>query len=159
MYNLVYNGVFTKNGVEVFRSQMIAGYVMVVTAARFQGGDGYAIERNTRYADHVGGGQEMIGHLLSGRPLQGWTLRKILEEEETYGGAVAAVEAAPYCAGEYDIISGVGKGVIVAKGPDAVAYTLVLGERHSNSVREDYIIVTNFDYIWGDIREWFDPTG
>ena len=23
----------------------------------------------------------------------------------------------------------------------------------------DYIIMTNFDFYWGDVREWFDPTG
>ena len=29
MTNLVYNGIFTKGGVEIFRSQMVAGYTMV----------------------------------------------------------------------------------------------------------------------------------
>ncbi|GMH52044.1 hypothetical protein TL16_g01147 [Triparma laevis f. inornata] len=59
MGNLVYNAVFTKNGEEIFRSQMVAGYTMVITGARF-GDDGYAIERNTRYADHKGG-EELRG--------------------------------------------------------------------------------------------------
>ena len=58
MGNLVYNGVFTRNGKEVFRSQMVAGYTMAITGARF-GDDGYAIERNTRYADHKGGFEEV----------------------------------------------------------------------------------------------------
>ena len=25
--------------------------------------------------------------------------------------------------------------------------------------RGDYILVTNFDFFWHDLREWFDPTG
>ena len=33
MANLVYNGIFTKGGKEVFRSQMVAGYTCIVTGA------------------------------------------------------------------------------------------------------------------------------
>jgi hypothetical protein len=33
-----------------------------------------------------------------------------------------------------------------------------LGEENFEE-RSDYIIVTNFDFFWHDIREWFDPTG
>jgi hypothetical protein len=54
MGNLVYDARFTRGGEEVFRSQMIAGYAMVITGAKF-GDDGFAIERNTRYTDHKGG--------------------------------------------------------------------------------------------------------
>ena len=32
----------------------------------------------------------------------------------------------------------------------------VLGEGAEN---QDYILITNFDYFWHDIREKFDPTG
>ena len=65
MTHLVYNGVFTKGGKEVFRSQMIAGYTMVITAFR-AGENGYAVERNTRYTDHWGGNKEMIDNLEKG---------------------------------------------------------------------------------------------
>jgi len=85
MAGLVYEGIFQKDGQEVFRSQMIAGYTMVITGARFQVGssneEGYAIERNTRYADHVGGFKEMLGYLLGGRQLNGWSLRKVRRDE------------------------------------------------------------------------------
>jgi hypothetical protein len=78
MGNLVYEGIFKKEGQEVFRSQMIAGYTMVITAYR-AGHDGYALERNTRYGDHTGSYKEMVQNLWAGRELNGWSLRKILE--------------------------------------------------------------------------------
>jgi hypothetical protein len=55
-------------------------------------------------------------------------------------------------------VSGVQKGVILAKDPDTVAHTQTLG-RPNWGQRDDYIIITNFDFYWDDIRENFDPTG
>ena len=55
------------------------------------GADGWAIERNTRYPDHVDGNEEMLKNLLDGRILNGWSLRKILETQPTYAGAVGAI--------------------------------------------------------------------
>ena len=156
MKNLVYNGIFMKSGKELFRSQMIAGYTMIITAAKL-GSDGYAIERNTRYTDHWGGNKEMINNLESGRTLNGWTLRKILETEATYDNAVGAISKALYASTEYAIVSGVRKGTILSKNPEGVAYTQTLGQRNFNEPKE-YIIITNFDFFFHDIREWFDPT-
>lgn len=34
----------------------------------------------------------------------------------------------------------------------------VLGQPNYNE-RDDYVIITNFDYFWNDVREVFDPTG
>lgn len=158
MTNLVYNGIFTKNGKEVFRSQMIAGYVQIITGANMIGENGYAIERNTRYTDHWGGNSEMLKNLFSGRQLNGWTLRKILETETEYEKAVAAIASAPYVSTEYAIISGVKKGTILSKNPDSVAYVQKLGQQNFEE-RDDYIIMTNFDFFFHDIREYFDPTG
>ena len=158
MYNLVYNGIFTRGGIEVFRAQMIAGYVMPITGANFVGDDGYAIERNTRYADHVGGGHEMITNLLSGRELNGWQLRTMLETETTFAGALEYLSTVPYASTEYAILSGVKKGSILARDPDGVAHVQTLGQENYHE-RADYIIMTNFDYYWHDVREWFDPTG
>ena len=93
MMNLVYDARFTRGGQELFRSQMIAGYTMVVTAASMVE-DGYAIERNTRFIDHPGGFQTTMENLVSGVPLNGWTLRKILESEATYDAAINAVSKA-----------------------------------------------------------------
>ena len=127
MSALVYEGIFTKGGKEIFRSQMIAGYTMVITAYKMEGDDGYVIERNTRYADHGGGFQEMMKNLFSGRDLNGWSLRKILETVDTYDDALAAVKSTPYVSTEYAIMSGVRKGQIVSKNPDNVAHTQTLG--------------------------------
>lgn len=48
------------------------------------------------------------------------------------------------------------KGVIVSKSPEGFVHEQVLGEGADN---QDYILITNFDYFWHDIRERFDPTG
>ena len=93
MKDLIFDARFTKGGKEVFRSQMVAGYTMVVTAAVL-GGDGFAVERNTRYADHTGGFKLAMDNLLGGVPLNGWTLRKVLETETSYDAAIDAISNA-----------------------------------------------------------------
>ena len=157
MNKLVYVGIFTKNGKEVFRSQMVAGYVQMVTGMK-RGPDGYAIERNTRYTDHVGGFKESFTNLRQGRALNGWQLRKTLELCETYDCALDRLNTMPYASTEYAFISGVRKGAIVSRNPDAVAYTQTLGQPNPKEPSE-YIIMTNFDFFWNDVREFFDPTG
>ena len=143
MTNLAYTGIFKKGGKEIFRSQMIAGYCPIVTGM-VMGPDGYTLERNTRYADHEGGNDEMFKNLFSGRPLNGWALRKVMETTTTYDAAVAAVAAVPYVSTEYAIMSGVKKGTIMSRNPDDVAYTQTLGQANFDE-RDDYIIMTNFD--------------
>ena len=69
-----------------------------------------------------------------------------------------AIGAAPYVSTEYAIMSGVKKGTILSKNPNDVAYVQELGQDNVEE-RSDYIIMTNFDFFWHDIREWFDPTG
>lgn len=157
MTNLVYTGVFTRGGKEVFRSQMIAGYVSLITGYR-KGADGYAIERNTRYPDDKGGNELMMKNLLEGRPLNGWSLRKIMEETPDYPTAIEKIQSVPYVSTEFAIVSGVRKGIIVAREPNSVAHLQVLGQKNFDE-RDDYIIITNFDFYFHDIREYFDPTG
>lgn len=157
MHPLVFTGVFVKRGVEVFRSQMMAGYAQIVTAAKMDPKNGFSLERNTRYPDHVGGNAEMLKNLLAGRPLNGWVLRKIAQRSATFVDARAAIAEAAYASTEYAILGGVGKGVILAKDPDAVAHEQVLGEPNGSG-RSDYVIMTNFDFFFDDVREYFDPT-
>lgn len=157
MTKLVYTGIFTKGGKELFRSQMVAGYVQLVTGMR-RGPNGYAIERNTRYADHVGGFEETMKNLLGGKTLNGWTLRQIMAAHADYESATAAIASAQYASPEYAIVSGVKKGLIYARNPTYVAHTQRLGQ-HNFDERDDYIIITNFDFFWHDVREYFDPTG
>lgn len=154
---LVYTGIFKKSGKEVFRSQMVAGYQLMVTGMKM-GKDGFTIERNTRYPDHVKGNEEMFHNLLGGRPLNGWTLRKILENSPDYGNATTSIQAAAYISTEYAIVSGVRKGMIISRDPDRVAYIQTLGKKNFDE-RDDYIIITNFDFFFHDFREYFDPTG
>jgi hypothetical protein len=156
MNELVFNAIFIKGGKEVFRTQMVAGYTMPLTAMKM-GKNGYTIEVNTRFTDHWGGNKEMLENLKSGRVLSGWTLRKILETKTDYESAVFAMSTLPFVAQEFLIVSGVKKGTILARNPDSMAHRQVLG-KHNMDERNDYIIMTNFDFYFHDIREWFDPT-
>merc|ERR1712070_838865 len=94
----------------------------------------------------------------NGRQLNGWTLRKVLEEETEFEKAIERLSTEPYCSTEYTIVSGVKKGKILSRDPDSVAYVQTLGEKNFDE-RDDYIIITNFDFFFHDIREKFDPTG
>ena len=146
---LVYEGVFTRNGSVVFRAEMVAGYVSLLTGYR---PGAYVVERNTRYPAHKGGNREMLDNLLEGVPLSGWTLRRMIEGISTYDEALAKVQSSPFVATEYVVMSGVRRGDIVARDPASVAHLSTLGP-------SAYVIVTNFDYWWHDVREYFDPTG
>ena len=146
---LVYEGVFTRNGSVVFRAEMVAGYVSLLTGYR---PGAYVVERNTRYPAHKGGNREMLTNLLGGVPLSGWTLRRMIESISTYDRALAEVESAHFVATEYVVMSGVRRGHIVARDPASVAHLSTLGQ-------SAYVIVTNFDYWWHDVREYLDPTG
>ena len=95
--------------------------------------------------------------LRSGRPLNGWGLRKIMEEQSEYEDALALVKTTPFVSTEFVIMSGVKKGAIVARSPDAVTHVQTLGQPNFDEPPE-YIIVTNFDFWYHDFREYFDPT-
>jgi hypothetical protein len=151
---MTYTGIFTKGGSEIFRAQQIAGYDAVLTGMR-KGPNGYTVEINTRFPDHYGGNKEMISHLFTNKTTpSGFTKRKILETVDNYEDAVEAFSTTPYASTEFNIVSGVKKGIIIARNPDGVAYQLPLDKSDKK-----YIIMTNFDYPWGDVRENFDPTG
>jgi len=150
---MAYTGIFKKGGKEVFRAQTIAGYTAILTGMR-KGPNGYTIEINTRFPDHVGGNAEMFKNLFTNKiQISGWTKRKVLEQHDNYEDAVEAFSTIPYAATEYNIVSGVKKGVILARSPGGLAYKLPLNES-----KKDYIIMTNFDYPWHDIKEIFDPS-
>merc|ERR1719183_449789 len=74
------------------------------------------------------------------RPIASWSARKILETIDNYEGAVNAFSTTPYPSPQFDIISGVKKGAILARNPDGLAYKLDLGNHRQ-------ITVTNFDQI------------
>mmetsp|Transcript_79756 Transcript_79756/g.185189 ORF Transcript_79756/g.185189 Transcript_79756/m.185189 type:complete len:456 (-) Transcript_79756:110-1477(-) len=151
LQNMTYNGVFFQGGKELFTAQMIAGYAAVPTGFR-PGPNGYTFEMNTRFADHPGGNEEMIKNIFDPkRTPSGWLKRKLLQSVDNYEDAVATLSTTPLMATEYNFISGVQKGVILARNPDGLAYKLTLGENR-------YIILTNFDYVYHDIREYLDPT-
>jgi len=152
--NMTYNGVFYKGGKELYTAQMIAGYANVLTGIR-RGANGYTIEINTRFPSKKIGLADLWKHIFTEkRTPSGWTKRKTMEEVDNYEDAVKAFSTTPYAAPEYNIISGVKKGTILARDPDGVTHQLVLGPNP-----KDYIIMTNFDYWDHDIKEWFDPTG
>jgi len=141
----------------VFRAQMMAGYSCVVTAMK-SGPNGFAYETNTRFPDVFGENKEIIHNLVvEKRLLNGWIARKTMETAPDFEAAVLALSTTPYVAPMYNVLSGVRKGVILARDPDGLAFQLTLGKVNPQC-RSDYILITNFDFWWGDIREWFDPT-
>merc|ERR1712070_1369493 len=151
---MTYTGIFTKGGSEIFRAQTMGGYTAVLTGMR-KGPNGYTMEINTRFTDHVGGNSEMIKNVFTNKITpSGFLKRKILEDIDNYEDAVEAFSTTPYGATEYNIVAGVKKGTILARNPDGLAYQLPLSESSKK-----YIIMTNFDYIWHDVKEIFDPTG
>jgi len=158
MQKIVYSGIFKKGGQEIFRAQMMAGYSCLVTGMKM-GANGFSLETNTRFPEKTGDNKEMLHNLLvEKRVLNGWTVRKTLEMAADYEAAVQMLSTTPYVAPIYNIVAGVRKGTILARGPDKVDFQLTLGQSNPEC-RSDYIIITNFDFWWGDIREWFDPTG
>lgn len=43
----------------------------------------------------------MIKNLLAGRPLNGWSLRKIMETTDNYDDAIKAIATTPFVSTEY----------------------------------------------------------
>lgn len=157
MQALMYTANFKKSGQELFKAQMIAAYALPLTGLK-KGTNGFSMETNTRYLDHKGGNSEWEHNLLvEKRPFNSWVVRKIMEEQPDYDSAVKAAKEEKLCTTQYLIMSGVKKGTIIARNPDNVAYQMTLGQPNYYC-RDDYIIVTNFDYWYHDIREYFDPT-
>lgn len=153
LQRMAYNAVFTRDGKEVYTAQMIAVYQSILTGIR-RGSNGYTFEVNTRFYGHGGGNREMLRNVFEEkRVTSGWVKRKILENTTDFEDAVAAMSTSKYAATEYNIISGVKKGTILARDPDGLVYSIDL------TPSDRYIIMTNFDYIYHDIKEWFDPTG
>jgi len=145
-----YTGIFKKGGVEIFRAQTMGGYTAILTGMR-KGPNGFTVEINTRFTDHVGGNLEMIKNVFTNKITpSGFLKRKILETEDNYEDAVEAFSTTPSPATEFNIVSGVKKGTILARNPDGLAYQLPLKDSSKK-----YIIMTNFDYIWGDVKEIF----
>jgi hypothetical protein len=156
LQDLVYTGVFKKGGKELFKAQMIAAFTMPLTGMR-SGANGFTFETNTRYFSK-NEEKDMLKNLLKEkRPFNNWSVRKAAEECEDYECFIQKVSVAKYVAPMYNIISGVKKGAILARGTDGVTHQLTLGQPNYGC-RDDYIIVTNFDFWDHDIKEWFDPT-
>jgi len=150
---MTYNGVFYKDGKELFTAQMIAGYSSPLTGMR-RGKNGYTIEINTRYPPKSTNVKSLMEHLFKEkRTTSGWVKREVLQNIDNFEDAVAAFSTKPYASTEFNIISGNQKGIILARDPDSVYHTLTLGPQ-----KNDYIIITNFDYWDHDFKEWLDPT-
>lgn len=158
MQEMTYVGTFKRDGQEVFRAHMVAGYSFPLTAMR-KGPNGYSVEINTRYADHVGGNLRMFMNLFHYKvQFSGWTKRKMLENVAEYEAAVDVMSTTQYISPEYNVIGGVRKGTILARNPEGLAYQMTLGQPNFEQ-RDDYIIITNFDFVYHDFKERLDWTG
>jgi len=151
--NMTYNGIFYKEGKEIFTTQMIAAYSSPLTAIR-RGKNGYTIEINTRYPPKEWNVKNLMRHLFEEkRTTSGWIKRKVLENIDNFEDAVTALSTRPFASSEFIIMSGVQKGVILARDPDDLYHQQTLGPN-----KNDYIAITNFDFWDHDKKEWLDPT-
>jgi len=151
--NMTYNAIFAKGGKELFTAQMIAGYSMPLTGMR-RGTNGYTIEVNTRYPPKSWNIQHLMDHLFKEKRMtSGWVKRQTLQMIDNYEDAVKAFSTTPYASTEYNVISGNQKGTILARDPDDVYHVQTLGPN-----KNDYILITNFDFWDHDKKEWLDPT-
>jgi hypothetical protein len=151
--NMTYNGVFYKDGKELYTAQMIAGYSNPLTGMR-RGKNGYTFEINTRYPPKNWNIKNLWQTLFKEkRPVSGWIKRQVLQSIDNFEDAVQAFSTKPYASTEYNIVSGVQKGVILARNADDLYHKQVLGPN-----KNDYILITNFDFWDHDKKEWLDPT-
>lgn len=148
MQNLTYNAVFTRGGNKLYTASLIATSPLPATAMR-QGSNGFAIEVNDRFLPN--GLRTVFAHLLKEkRKPSGWIHRHILENVDNYEDAVKALSSIPYPSPQFTLVSGVKKGVILARDPDGLAYKRELGD-------EPYLLVTNTDGKIGNTSQaWLD---
>ena len=81
----------------------------------------FAIEVNDRYAYKApmeGNARTFYELLVAKRPLNVWSVRKVLETVDTYEQAVEYLIKVEMTAPMYLIISGVKKGTILARSPN-----------------------------------------
>lgn len=151
----VYNAVYKKGGKEVFTGQMVFPYQSVLTGIR-RGPNGYAYSYNSRYGDTDDDTKYLMYNLFErNMTLSGWSVRKTMENVDNYDDALIAFRTTPYPNKEYNLISGVKKGSILARDADGVAYDLNLADAKDD---HPYVVMTNYDWIKNDPKEFVaDP--
>jgi hypothetical protein len=149
---LTYNAKFVKDGNELFTAQMVYPMVIPFTAVR-KGKNGYSWQPNTRYFNEQQEGMLLMKNLyMERRDPAGWSARKVFTDIDNYDDAVKAFTTMKLPGPEYFIMSGVKKGTVLARDADSLAYKMDIDEKHP------YVVMTNFDYIKGDKKEWLQPT-
>jgi hypothetical protein len=152
MQKLTYNAKFVKDGNELFTAQMVYPLLAPFTAVR-RGKNGYSWQPNTRYFNEQHEGMMLMKNLyMERRDPGGWSARKVLTDTDNYDDALKAFSTMKLPSPEYIIMSGVKKGTILARDPDSLAYKMDIDEKHP------YAVMTNFDYVNGDKKEWLQPT-
>merc|ERR1719253_30630 len=118
-----------------------------------RGSDGYSFQANTRYLDSQDESMLLMNNLyLEKRAPSSWTARKTLESTDNYDDAVKLFSKTPYPNPEFNLISGVSKGTLIARDADKVVYKMDLDDKHP------FLVMTNFDYVNNDKKEWLQPT-
>jgi len=150
---VTYIGNFTLAGKQLFTAHMVASYSGVITA--FKPG-AFSLELNTRFASHVDGNEETIENYFEKKtPLASWEIRKLFEDPglTSFDAFRENLETMNITATAFFVISGVKKGVIIAREAASVAHEIEISGKEN-----DYIVITNFDYWNDDIRAFFDPS-
>lgn len=87
---ITYNANFTLGGKTVFISSQITGFSGAFTAYK-PGQEGFALQLNDRFPDHIGGNEQMVeNYLIKKRPLVSWEIRKeFSRQNSTFDSLVA----------------------------------------------------------------------
>lgn len=101
--NMVANVQFYKGGKHLFTADTVVGSVFVLTGIR---PGAFAVNVDTRTAKHFY--DDLISVMVDNAIPTCWLLRKILEEETNYQGALARLKKERISAPVYYILSGVG---------------------------------------------------
>lgn len=131
---------YYKGGKRIFSADSVVGSVFILTGIRH---GAFSVNVDTRTENHVY--DDFISVLIDNAPPTCWVLRKVLEEETTYAGALNRLKRERIGAPVYYIIAGINDGCVIEREPNSVHAFYELNETNW------FIVQTNYD------REYPDP--
>lgn len=143
---------FIQGGKEVFNSTVFAGYVGLLTGAKYQG---FSLSVNSRI--RLGDRWQHLRDFLLGRDRSGHflslLLREVMIRNQTYSEALEVIEGARLLGPTYIILGGSkpGEGVIVARNYDSVYKRWLLSDAAAGG--RNSIVQANWDR---PDDPWFD---
>jgi hypothetical protein len=133
---LLVNVEYYKDGQRLFAVDTVVGGVFALTGVRF---GGFSINVDTRAAKSFE--DDLISVIKNNAIPTCWLLRKVLEEESTYAGALKRLKGERIAAPVYYILAGVAsnEGTVIERDTDGVHAAYELSEQTW------FIVQTNYD--------------